>query len=149
MPRKEFVQLMEENIYILDKLGDRLKTEHGLVSEYSRQQLAAVLRLRMGGPAKLKNIARREGITAPNLCATFRKLESERLVERRVDENDRRNTWYSVTAAGEKLSDRVLEKFREGVETLFALISKEDEARLTGAMKTMNEILKKMEYANA
>lgn len=149
MPRKEFIHLMEENVLILDRLGDRLKAEHSLVSRYSRQQLATVLRLYLGGPAKLKDIARREGITAPNLCATFRKLESEGMVKRKIDENDRRNTWYAVTQEGEELARRAMEKFREGIEMMFANISREDEEKLNGAMKTMNEVIKRMEKNNA
>lgn len=149
MPRKEFVRLIEENIYILDRLGDRLKAEHSLSTQYSRQQLATVLRLHLGGPAKLKDIARREGITAPNLCATFRKLETEGMVKRKIDETDRRNTWYAVTPEGEEVSKRALEKFREGIETFFKDLHREDEEKLVGALKTLNEVFKKMEKGNA
>jgi DNA-binding MarR family transcriptional regulator len=149
MPRKEFVRLIEENLYILDRLGGRLKAKHGLNTQYSRQQLATVLRLHLGGPAKLKDIACREGITAPNLCATFRKLEKEGMVKRKVDEKDRRDTWYAVTAEGENLSKRALEKLREGIEIFFGNISSKDEEKLVGALKTMNELFRKMEKGNA
>ena len=145
MPRKEFVRLIEENILILDKLGDRLRTSPISVFGYSRQQLATIVRLHMGGRAKLKDIARREFVTTPNLCACFRKLERDGLVERTIDENDRRNTWYSLTVAGQDLAHRALDHFRESIERLFGGVNKEDEARLIGALKTMNELLSKME----
>ncbi|MDR0727059.1 MAG: MarR family transcriptional regulator [Rickettsiales bacterium] len=143
MPHKEFVRLIEENLYILDRLGDRLKAEHSLSTQYSRQQLATVSRLYLGGPAKLKDIARREGITAPNLCACFRKLEKEGMVRRKIDEKDRRNTWYAVTPAGEEVSRRAIEKLREGIEVFFSDISCEDEKKLVGALRILNEIFKK------
>lgn len=149
MPRKEFVRLMEENVMTLNRLGEKLKIEPGVIADYPRQQLTTLVRLNIGGRAKLKDIARREGITPPNLCATFRKLEKDCLVERTIDENDRRNTWYSVTPRGKEIASRVMEKFREGIEKLFSDIESEDEKRLTAAMKTMNEILTKMEIKNA
>jgi DNA-binding MarR family transcriptional regulator len=149
MPRREFVRLIEENLYILDRLGDRLKAEHSLSSKYSRQQVSTILRLYMGGPAKLKDIARREGITAPNLCATFRKLETEGMVRRKIDEADRRNTWYAVTHAGESVAKLALDKLRSGIETLFSDLSHEEEKTLVEALRTMNDLLNKMEKRNA
>ncbi|MDR0741445.1 MAG: MarR family transcriptional regulator [Rickettsiales bacterium] len=149
MPHKEFIRLIEENMYILDRLGDRLKIKHGLAFRYSRQQLATIMRLYMGGPAKLKDIARREGITVPNLCATFRKLETGGTVKRKIDENDRRNTWYALTDQGKELADRALEKFREGIEFFFNSLAQEDEKKLICALQAINEILNKMEKDNA
>ena len=149
MPRKEFVRLIEENILILDKLGERLKIDSATVAKYPRQQLTALVRLHLGGRAKLKDIARREFVTTPNLCATFKKLEYGGFVTRDIDENDRRNTWYSVTKTGEELAKRVLDEFREGIETMFKNINREEEEKLTGALKTMNELLIKMEINNA
>lgn len=149
MPRKEFVSLMEENVMILSRLGERLKIEPGVIADFPRQQLTTLVRLSVGGCAKLKDIARREGITPPNLCATFRKLEKDGLVERTIDENDRRNTWYSVTPNGQEVASRCMEKFREGIESLFCEIETEDEKKLTSALKTMNELLTKMEKKNA
>lgn len=145
MPRKEFVHLMEDNVFLLDRLGERLKLDPKNASGYPRQQLAALVRLQIGGRAKLKDIARREVVTTPNLCATFRRLEKDGLVERTIDENDRRNTWYSVTPKGTELANFALEKFRYGIEALFAQISRDDEVKLTGALKTINEVLKRME----
>lgn len=145
MPRKEFVRLMEDNVMLLDRLGERLKLDPTNLSGYPRQQLTALVRLQIGGRAKLKDIARREVVTTPNLCATFRRLEKDGLVERTIDENDRRNTWYSVTPKGSELANYALEKFRSGIEGLFAQVSREDEEKLTGALKTINEVLKRME----
>lgn len=145
MSRKEFVRLMESNIWMLDKYADRLRTDNAHTSGFPRQQLSILVRLYQGGCAMLKDIARREFVSAPNLCATFRKLEADGLVLRTVDENDRRNTWYSVTERGVKIASESLERFREGVEQMFAGLSEEDEAELTAALKTMNKILSKME----
>lgn len=145
MSRKEFVRLMESNIWMLDKYADRLRNDGAQLSGFPRQQLSILVRLHAGGRAMLKDIARREYVSAPNLCAVFRKLESDGLVLRNVDENDRRNTWYSVTPRGAEIASASMERFRTAVEQMFSGLSKEDEAELTAALKTMNKIISKME----
>lgn len=145
MSRKEFVRLMESNIWMLDKYADKLRIDQAQLSGFPRQQMAILVRLYKGGRAMLKDIARREFVSAPNLCAVFRKLESDGLVLRVVDENDRRNTWYSVTERGAELAQNALETFRNGVEKLFSSLSSEEEAELTAALKVMNKIISNME----
>lgn len=149
MARKEFVKLLEANILILDRLSDKLKKDPMVLSKYPRQQLSILVRLHMGGPAKLKDIARREMVTAPNLCAAFRKLERDGLVLRQIDEADRRNTWYSVTDMGKQIASQAMEAMRSAIEKLFSKLSRDDELALTGALKTINSILTKMELNNA
>ena len=145
MSRKEFVRFMESNIWMLDKYADRLRIDDAHLSGFPRQQLSILVRLYKGGRAMLKDIARRELVSAPNLCAAFRKLESDGLVSRTVDENDRRNTWYSVTERGAQVASESMDRFRSSIEQMFSGLSKEDEAELTVALKTMNKILSKME----
>ncbi len=149
MARKEFVKLFEQNILLFDRLSDKLKRAPAFLAGFPRQQLSVLVRLHLGGPDLLKEIARREMLTAPNLCAVFRKLEHDGLVARRIDEKDRRNTWYSVTDAGEKVATQAMDVMRDAISNLFAGISREDELALTGAMKTINDILTRMEIANA
>ena len=149
MARKEFVKILESNIMIMDKLSDKFKREPTILSGYPRQQLSILVRLHIGGPARLKDIARSELVTAPNLCTAFRKLKHDGLVLRRIDEDDRRKTWYSVTAAGEKIATQAVETMRGAIEKLFAKLSREDEDALTKSLKTINSILTKMELTNA
>lgn len=149
MARKEFVRLMEENIWMLDRIADKLRLERVDSTGYPRQMMSILVRLHNGGRARLKDIARREHVSAPNLCATFRKLEADGLVVRVVDENDRRNTWYGVSDAGAKLATVAMDMFRTGIERVFAELSREDEARLTDALRTMHNIIKKVELNNA
>ena len=149
MARKEFVRLMEENIWMLDRIADKLRLERVDSTGYPRQMMSILVRLHNGGRARLKDIARREHVSAPNLCATFRKLEADGLVVRVVDENDRRNTWYGVSDAGAKLATVAMDMFRTGIERVFSELSREDEARLTDALRTMQNIIKKVELNNA
>ena len=74
MARKEFVRLMEENIWILDKIADKAHMERAETADYSRQMMSILVRLHNGGRARLKDIARREHVSAPKLCAAVRQL---------------------------------------------------------------------------
>ncbi len=148
MARKEFVRLMEENIWTLDKIADKLRLDRVDTTGYPRQLMSILVRLHNGGRARLKDIARREHVSAPNLCAAFRKLEADGLVLRAIDEDDRRNTWYCVSESGAELARVAMDLFRSGIERIFANVSREDEARLTDALRTMRNILKKVELNN-
>ena len=148
MARKEFVRLMEENIWTLDKIGDRVRLSRVESTGYPRQLMSILVRLHNGGRARLKDIARREHMSAPNLCAAFRRLEADGLVIRTIDEEDRRNTWYCASERGAELADTAMDMFRVGIEHVFSGLSREDESRLTDALRTMRNILKKVELNN-
>ena len=145
MARKEFVSLLENNIWTLDKLAEKLRLDRAEAVGYPRQMLSILVRLHQGGRAKLKDIARRERVSAPNLCAAFRKLEQDGLVIRTTDDEDRRNTWYCVSPSGVELALKAMDVFRESVEHLFAGLTKEDEKRLTDALRVMRDVLDNVE----
>ena len=148
MARKEFVRLMEENIWILDKIADKAHMERAETADYSRQMMSILVRLHNGGRARLKDIARREHVSAPNLCAAFRKLEADGMVVRTIDENDRRNTWYCVSSTGADKACAAMNVFRNGIEHVFSSLTREDEARLTDALRTIRDVIKKVELNN-
>ncbi len=147
MARKEFVRLIEENMTIMDRLMDRTKSKMIKNMEYTRSQMSVLVRLHLGGRALLKDIAYREYTTTPNLCATFKILESRGLVLREVDEHDRRNTWYSVTPAGAAVAKKMIAEFENTIGDVFAGLSREDEEKLVDAMTTINKVLSNMEVA--
>lgn len=149
MARKEFIRLFESNILIFDKLADKLKKDPAQICGHPRQQISVLVRLHLKGRAMLKDIARSEFVTTPNLCATFRKLERDGLVIRAIDENDRRNTWYSCTESGNALARVALESFRSSIEKLFENLSRADEEILTMSLKNINKVLTNMELGNA
>ena len=98
---------------------------------------------------RLKDLAAREFVPAPNLCTAFRKMERDGLVVRAVDEDDRRNTWYSVSEYGAKVASDIIEMLHNAIASMFKDIDKKDEEELVRSFKSMNEILLKMESKNA
>ena len=149
MIRKELVSLLDKNIVLFSKLSERINRAQIDFGAYSRAQVQLLVRLYIGGRSRLKDLAAREFVPAPNLCAAFRKMERDGIVLRVVDENDRRNTWYSVTDQGAKLASHFIDMFHQAIATIFKDIDKNDEEKLIESFKTVNAILAKMENKNA
>lgn len=149
MTHTEVTELMAENMRIMGRLSSRLQPILEENSKNSKQQMSVLVRLYLAGKIKLKDFANREVISTANLCAVFRKLEQEKLVLRSVDENDHRDTWYEVTKSGKALAEKLIDKFMKGLESLCKVLPEEDEDKLANTVKTINEILKKMEALNA
>lgn len=149
MVRKELIGLLEKNIILFAKLSERINRAQIDFGPYSRTQVQLLIRLYLSGRTRLKDLAAREFVPAPNLCAAFRKMESDGIILRTVDEKDRRNTWYSVTDQGAKVANQFIGMFHNAIADMFKDIDKDDEGKLIDSFKTMNAILVKMENKNA
>lgn len=149
MARKEFVKLMEENGMVLERLVARMHQYPSQTVGYSRLQLMVLVDLMVSGKSKLKEIAHRQCMPTPNLCIMFRKLEGEGLVARMVDQDDRRNTWYSVTTKGTKIANQFKEAVFDMVENFCHGLSADEEKKLTQCLTYLNTILKRVEEQNA
>ena len=55
----------------------------------------------------------------------------------------------SMTKSGKSLAEKLIDKFMQGLESLCQVLPTEDEDKLANTVKTINEILKKMEALNA
>ena len=149
MTHNEVTGLMAENMRIISRLSSRLQPIFEETSRASRQQMSVLVRLYLSGKIKLKDFAAREVISTANLCSVFRKLESEKLVVRSIDENDHRDTWYEVTKSGKVMAEKMLDIFMSALESLCKVLPEEDKDTLAQTVKTTNTILKKMEILNA
>jgi len=149
MSKKEYISLIEENGMILERLLARVQQYPSQTVGYSRQQLMILCDLLVCGKSKLKEIAHRQCTPTPNLCIMFRKLETEGLVTRTVDEQDRRNTWYSLTARGQKTANQFKDAVLKTIESFFCGLSSAEEKKLTECITYMNKILQRVEDQNA
>ena len=149
MARKEFIQLIEKNGLIMERIVARLHQYPSQSVGYNRQQLLVLTDLLFSGKSKLKEIAHRQCLPTPNLCIMFRKLETEGLVLRAVDETDRRNVWYSVTSKGTKVANQFKDAVFDMLEKLCQGLSAEEEKKLTQSLEYLNKILQRVEKENA
>ena len=149
MAHKELASLIWKNILSFAKLSERINRSQMSFNDYSRTQMQLLIRLYIGGRVRLKDLAAREFVPAPNLCTAFRKMERDGFVIRAVDEDDRRNTWYSVSERGAKVATDIIEMLHNAISEMFKDIDKKDEEELIRSFKSMNDILLKMELKNA
>lgn len=149
MAHKELVALVWKNVLSFAKLSERINRSQMSFNDYSRTQMQLLIRLYLGGRVRLKDLAAREFVPAPNLCTAFRKMEHDGFVVRTVDEQDRRNTWYSVSERGACVAGEIIEMLHNAIASMFKDIDKKDEEELVRSLKSMNEILSKMESENA
>jgi len=149
MTHSEATHLVSENMQILTRLSRRLQSVFECGSKKSRQQMSFLMRLYLVGKIKLKDFANREAISTAGLCGILRKLEQAKLVVRSDDPNDHRDVWYEVSRSGKNLAEKLIDKRVTALGELCKVLPKEDEDKLAEAVKTTNDILKKMEVLNA
>jgi len=149
MTHAEITQLVSENMQILARFSRRLQSVFECGSKKSRQQMSFLIRLYLVGRIKLKDFANREAISTAGLCGILRKLEHAKLVVRSDDANDHRDVWYEVTKSGKNLAEKLIDKRVSALSELCKALPKEEEDKLAESMRTVNEILKKMEALNA
>lgn len=149
MARKELVGLFQKNVLLFAKLSERINRNLIDFGEYSKAQVHLLIRLYLGGRIRLKDLAEREFVSAPNLCAGLKKMEAKGLVLRTEDDSDRRNMWYEVTDEGRRVAVHFIGMANKAIETIFKDIDKEDEQELVRSLKSIHEIFVKMELKNA
>lgn len=149
MTHEEVTHLVSENMQILARFSRRLQSVFENGSKKSRQQMSFLIRLYLVGKIKLKDFANREAISTAGLCGILRKLEQAKLVVRSDDPNDHRDVWYEVSKSGKNLAEKLIDKRVRALGDLCKVLPNEDEDRLAESMRTVNEILKKMEALNA
>lgn len=149
MSRQKFINLIEENGLIMERLFSRIHQYPSQIVGYSRQQLMILVDLMVSGRSKLKEIAHRQGMPTPNLCIMFRKLESGGLVSREIDECDRRNTWYSLTSKGDKVANQFKDAVLDTIASFYRGLTSAEEKKLTECLSYINKILTRVEEQNA
>ena len=149
MTHEEVTHLVAENMQILARLSRRLQSVFEYGSKKSRQQMSFLIRLYLVGRIKLKDFANREAISTAGLCGILRKLEQAKLVVRSDDANDHRDVWYEVSKSGKNLAEKLIDKRVTAISDLCKVLPEEEEDKLAESMRSVNEILKKMEAINA
>lgn len=140
---------MERHILTLMRIRNRLRIDPAKLSGYSRGQLSVLVQLYLVGRARLKDVARIEMLSTPNLCAMLKKLERDGLVVHSIDDHDRRNTWYNLTPAGANVAMRAIAGVRDAMEQMFARLTAQSRQDLIVAMQTVNNILNKVVNTDA
>lgn len=100
--------------------------------------LSALAVVHVHGPMTLGALADHEGVSPPTVTKVVNRLEEHDLVERTVDEADRRVCRVVTTSAGEALLDSSRERKNAWLVELLAALDDEQLARLAGAADVLD-----------
>jgi DNA-binding MarR family transcriptional regulator len=120
------------------KLNRRLRSNAlGGISPAQASALSMIERL--GSPA-LNTLAAAEQVRPPSMTRIVDALESDGLVERRVDEADRRSSRVSVTAAGRRELTTIRSRKTAFLERRLAALSEADRTAVANALEILERL---------
>lgn len=91
-------------------------------------------------PMRVSDIVEKLRIPPPAVSRSLKGMEQKGWINRRVDENDRRNTFVEFTAAGELLSSEIEIKMGDLADAVFAEIGEETFRQLNAYMQQLIEV---------
>lgn len=106
-------------------------------SEVSLPQLRVLVILASRGPSSLNEVARSLGIHPSNATRACGKLADAGLISRREDPADRRLLHLSLTPAGERLLERVMDDRRRRIEELLAGVPSASRSQLATGLRLL------------
>lgn len=121
------------------RLSRRLRQE--AEAGITPSQLSALATLDRTGPLALRDLAAAERITSSTLTRIVAALETEGLIERVTDPNDRRCNLVSVTRAGATLINSARDNATRLLAERAAALSAEDADLLAAALPVLESLL--------
>lgn len=86
-------------------------------------------------------LVKRTHFSAPSICLTLQKMELEGLIERKIDEEDKRQTRVHITSKGMEFHNKIISLIHELEKEIFSDISLEEQ---DAANKTLRKIIEKL-----
>jgi DNA-binding MarR family transcriptional regulator len=103
-------------------------------------QLSALVSVERHGPVTLGSLAEHERVAPPSVTKVVSKLEAAGLVDRRVDMNDRRVMWVSLTAAGQNRLTKTRERKNAWLTARLAQLDDEQRRVLADALDALDAL---------
>ena len=107
----------------------------------SPTQLSALATVERRGPVTLGSLAEAERVKPPTMTAAATRLVADGLLERHVDESDRRIVRVTITPAGRKLLARNRSRKTAELERRLRRLSPEDRRTLDRAVVVLDRLL--------
>ena len=117
----------------------------GILTDITPSEFAVLCRAadhpkRHGSPATVAGIASLVNVSVPAVSRTLRALQQKELIERSVDETDRRNIRVTLTARGQDILEENMRRVVAKLNSILSVFSQEE-------MRTIAELYSK--FANA
>lgn len=117
----------------------------GVLTEITPSEFSVLCRSadhpkRHGSAATVADIAAQVNVSVPAVSRTLRTLQQKQLIERSVDEADRRNVRVTLTEAGQNILEENMRRVVAKLNSILSVFSQEE-------MRTIAELYSK--FANA
>ena len=109
--------------------GEETEQTDETCAVYHRDIILGILRIK-GGGLRQKDLAEEMCVSASTLSQMIRKLEEEKLIERRPDPSDRRASILDMTEAGRERSAVMGQVFENMLQYLFRNLREEDKREM-------------------
>lgn len=146
MQDKEISKLLIKsmnNYQNLIKMTNSDRYKNGKV--LTKKQFFTLAEIQKRGKIELKNLSKELYVSTSSLCILLNKLVELGYVYREEDSNDRRNTFYGITAEGEIIVQQEIDKFmkiiNDKIDKLDNQKKRELEESLQKTIDILNEIL--------
>jgi|tagenome__1003787_1003787.scaffolds.fasta_scaffold20968789_6 DNA-binding MarR family transcriptional regulator len=121
------------------RLARRLRQESD--APLTPSQLSALATIERHGPITLGALAERERVAPPSVTKVVTKLEAAALVERRLDDADRRVAWVSITAPGTALLSKIRQRKTAWLASRLARLDAEQVRCVAAALDALESLM--------
>lgn len=127
---------------VMKLVAKRVMSEHApRMAAIGEGQLRVLHVLYDDGTLQVGELATRCGVADPTVSKMLKSLEHNGLVERRIDSENRRVVWVSLTADGRSLFDEMQAAFEHGMAHVLAGLTDEQLRDLVRTMDHLEQLL--------
>ena len=109
-------------------------------------RLSALSVIVFTGPITLGDLASAEQVRPPTMTRIVHALEEQELVEKRIDENDRRSVRLSATNKGKRLLIRARRRRSEALAQRIDLLSAQEKSALDAALDAVAKLTETLSH---
>lgn len=139
-------EIAKEYIHLIMKIKKSMRMHMMEKGEscITEQQFRTLLSLKNMGKSALKELSRNVHVSTSSLCTMLNKLVDKDYVEREIDIKDRRNTYYSLTPAGQFFLNNELEKKLNLIESKIDKLDESKKKKFLVCLKELADILEEI-----
>ncbi len=104
-----------------------------------------VLRALTGGPIRITELARREGVTQPGISLLVNRLEARGWVSREPDPSDRRAVLVAITPQGAAAFDELRAQYRALLHEEMASLDADEVETLASAVDILDRLIARLQ----
>ncbi|MCY6484908.1 MarR family transcriptional regulator [Clostridium aestuarii] len=119
-------------------------TNHDKKSDVTHQQFATLMTIKQLSKTSLKELSKEIKVSKSSLCIMMNKMVDEGYVERQIDTEDRRNTFYELSSKGYELVEVEIDKRINKLSERIDKLSEERKEKFYECLVEIEQILEEI-----